>query len=387
MSNIEHEELIFKILEGNDINKEDALTIYSFSNSNLLYFMYLSTNIVFTRMRSIISHSKNVFIPITNLCRNNCSYCGFRKPIEDNSSYILKKEKILQIAKRGVTHNCKEALFTFGERPETKFNKIKKELNKWGYLNIIEYLQDLCEEVIKIGLFPHSNPGILEKEELKLLKDINASLGLMLENSSNRLCSRGGPHEFSPGKVPKLRIRTIELAGKLKIPFTTGILVGIGETEQERIESLLTIKKIHEKYNHIQEVIIQNFIPQKNTPMESHPPPNFLTMLKTIIIARLIFRDKMNIQAPPNLNPRNLSDLLLSGINDWGGISPVTHDFINPDMSWPKISELQRITENFYFKFKERLPIYPAFINDKFLPKFLKDQILSVVDEQGYIKE
>ncbi|NVM03179.1 MAG: 7,8-didemethyl-8-hydroxy-5-deazariboflavin synthase CofG [Candidatus Helarchaeota archaeon] len=387
MLSIEKKELLFKILKGKDINKEEALTIYSLSNSELLYFMYLSTNFVFNQFKGIVSFSKNIFIPLTNLCRNNCSYCGFRRSLNDDSSYILEKEKVIEIVKKGFKYNCKEALFTFGEKPEIKYDKIRKLLKKWGYSSIIEYLRDLCKEVIKIGLLPHSNPGILEKEELEILKDVNASLGLMLENSSDKLCGKGGPHEFSPGKVPELRIRTIELAGKLKIPFTTGILVGIGETEEERIESLLTIKKIHEKYGHIQEIIIQNFIPQKNTPMESHPPPDFSTMLKTIIIARFIFKDKINLQAPPNLNPKNLSDLLLSGINDWGGISPVTHDYINPDMSWPKISELQRITENYYFKLKQRLPIYPAFINDKFLPKFLKDKILSVVDEEGYLKE
>ncbi len=387
MLNTENMELLFKIIKGEAINKEDALTIYSLDKSSLLYFMYLSTNIVFNQLEGIISFSKNIFIPLTNLCRNNCLYCGFRRSPNDNSSYILEKDKVIEIVKKGLKYNCKEVLFTFGEKPETKYDKIRKLLKKWGYSSIIEYLRDLCEEVGKIGLFPHSNPGILEKEELELLKDVNASIGLMLENISHRLCDKGGPHEFSPGKVPKLRINTMELAGKLKIPFTTGILVGIGETVEERIDSLLIIKKLHEKYGHIQEIIIQNFVPQENTPMGSHPAPDFLTVLKTIVIARLIFRENINLQAPPNLNLKNLSDLLLSGINDWGGISPVTHDFINPEMSWPKISELSRITENFYFKLKERLPIYPSFINDKFLPKFLKEKILSVVDEEGYLKE
>lgn len=387
MSNSENLELIHKILENKELSRADALNIYTFTKKDLLYFMYLSAKIVFFQLDGIITFSKNVFIPITNFCRNNCLYCGFRKNPDDHNAFILEKEKVRKIAKEGVKYNCKEALFTFGEKPETKYDEIKDFLRKLGYYNIIEYLRDLCEEVIKIGLLPHTNAGVLEIEELKQLKDVNASLGLMLESISQRLCGRGQPHEFSPGKVPILRLNTIEQAGKLDIPFTTGILVGIGETDEERIDSIFSIKKINDKYGHIQEIIIQNFIPQKNTPMEFHPEPGLMTMIKTIVIARLIFRNKMNIQVAPNLNPKNLSELLLSGINDWGGISPITPDFINPSMNWQKVAKIRQITNKFHFKLKERLPIYPNFINDKFLPKLLKDKILSLVDYKGYIKE
>ncbi|MHA1298306.1 MAG: 7,8-didemethyl-8-hydroxy-5-deazariboflavin synthase CofG [Candidatus Helarchaeota archaeon] len=378
------QELFYKILEGKELNNAEALSIYSFSNEEFSYFMYLSRNIVFVDLGGIISYSKNIFIPVTNLCRNNCGYCGYRQELEN--SWFLNKMKVLDLVNKGKKHGCKEILFTFGEKPENKYKNVKKILKDWGYSSIIEYLVDLCEEVVKIGLFPHSNPGILEKEELRQLKDVNASLGLMLENSSNRLCEKGQPHEFSPGKAPELRIKTIKFAGKLKIPFTTGILVGIGETKEELIESLITLKKIHKKYGHIQEIIIQNFIPQRNTPMESHPPPDFMTLLKTIVIARFIFRNQMNIQAPPNLNPNNLSDLIQSGINDWGGISPITHDYINPNMEWPRIENIHQITDKSHYILKERLPIYPKFIIDKFLPKFLKEKILSVVDKDGFVK-
>ncbi|MHA1377829.1 MAG: 7,8-didemethyl-8-hydroxy-5-deazariboflavin synthase CofG [Candidatus Helarchaeota archaeon] len=387
MLDSEKEDLIFKILENKELTKGEALNIYSFSNEDLLYFMYLAKNIVFIDFNGIISFSKNVFIPVTNICRNKCNYCGFRRDIKDDSSWFLDKQKVIDIAKKGIKFNCKEALFTFGEKPEEKYEEIRGILKKIGYVSIIEYLRDLCEIVADIGLFPHSNPGVLTSQELKLLKEVNASLGLMLENSSMRLCEKGNPHEFSPGKNPELRLKTIELAGKMKIPFTTGILIGIGETKSEIVDSLFNIKKIQEKYGHIQEIIIQNFIPQKNTPMGSHPPPDFLLILKTLIISRLIFRDEMNIQVPPNLNPKNIEDILQSGINDWGGISPITHDYINPSMNWPIIENIRKITQNLNFILRERLPIYPEFINDRFLPKFLKERILSVVDNEGFVRD
>ncbi|MCP8309516.1 MAG: 7,8-didemethyl-8-hydroxy-5-deazariboflavin synthase CofG [archaeon] len=335
-----------------------------------------------------ITYSRKIFIPLTNICRNRCGYCGFRKEPDDNDAEIMEPSKVLSFAKAGSKANCTEALFTLGEKPEQRYQEVSEELKRSGYNSILEYLRDMCEMVIKkTGLLPHSNPGVMTKSELADLKDVNASMGLMLENVSNRLCDKGGPHEFSPSKRPELRLATIENAGQLKIPFTTGLLIGIGESPEEIIDSLYAIKKINEKYGHIQEIIIQNFRAKPKTPMESHSEPDVKDIVKTIALARLIFLGKMNIQAPPNLS-NEYSAYLSAGINDWGGISPVTKDFVNPEAPWPEIKVLKRVTEQKGFELKARLPVYPEFILNKadLLPKSLKSYIISLVDEEAFVK-
>ncbi|MCP8317425.1 MAG: 7,8-didemethyl-8-hydroxy-5-deazariboflavin synthase CofG, partial [archaeon] len=335
-----------------------------------------------------ITYSRKIFIPLTNICRNRCGYCGFRKEPDDNDAEIMKPSKVLSFAKAGSKAHCTEALFTLGEKPEQRYQEVSEELKRLGYNSTLEYLRDMCEIVIKkTGLLPHSNPGVMEKSELADLKEVNASMGLMLENVSNRLCDKGGPHEFSPGKRPELRLATIENAGQLKIPFTTGLLIGIGEFPDEIIDSLYAIKEINEKYGHIQEIIIQNFRAKPKTPMESHPEPNVKDIVKTIALARLIFLGKMNIQAPPNLS-NEYGAYLSAGINDWGGISPVTKDFVNPEAPWPEIKALKRITEQKGFELKARLPVYPEFILNKadLLPRSLKSYIISLVDEEAFVK-
>jgi FO synthase len=335
-----------------------------------------------------ITYSRKIFIPLTNICRNRCGYCNFRKEPSDNDAEIMKPSKVLSFAKAGSKAHCTEALFTLGEKPEQKYPEFNEELKRLGYSSTLEYLGDMCEMVIKKeGLLPHSNPGVMTKSELANLKEVNASMGLMLENVSNRLCNKGGPHEFSPGKIPELRLATIENAGQLKIPFTTGLLIGIGEFPEEIIDSLYSIKELNEKYGHIQEIIIQNFRAKPKTPMASHPEPTVKNIAKTIALARLIFLGKMNIQAPPNLS-NEYGAYLSAGINDWGGISPVTKDFINPEAPWPEISFLKRITEQKGFELKARLPIYPEFILNKahLLPKSLKSYIISLVNDEGLVK-
>ena len=322
-----------------------------------------------------ITFSKNIFVPLINLCRNECYYCGFRKNPSDPEVKLLKISEVKDLLNKAKEFNCKEVLLTFGEKPEEKYPEVLDELKKIGDFNSLhEYHMNICEMILNEGLLPHSNPGLLTFDELKDLKEVNASMGLMLESSSKRLCESGGPHEKSPTKNPEKRLEMIENAGKLKIPFTTGILIGIGETFTERIESLLDIRELHEKYGHIQEIIIQNFHPKMGTRMENRRPLSINEIIKTIYCARLIFKDTLSIQVPPNLNVHHLDILLFSGINDLGGISPITLDEINPEMRWPQIQKLEELCNNYGVKLEERLPVYPKYINSKFLSqKVLKN--------------
>ncbi|HUX99700.1 MAG TPA: 7,8-didemethyl-8-hydroxy-5-deazariboflavin synthase CofG [Candidatus Deferrimicrobium sp.] len=383
------DEIIQKILDNQPVKSKEVYSLYEIPFNHYPFLFLIANYLRQEANQNVISYSKNVFIDITHLCRNNCSYCGFRQePIELNS-VILRPEKIIEIARKAKDLGCKEALLTMGEKPELKYDIYRTILRSLGnYSTTIEYLRDVCEKIFnETGLLPHSNPGIMERDELSELKEVNASLGLMLENVSGRLLSKGAPHELSPGKAPKLRLNTIKLAGELKIPFTTGILVGIGESYQEQIDSLLEIKKLNDKFGHIQEIIIQNFLPKKNTPMEQHSPPSIIEMMKLVCLARIIFNGKMNIQVPPNLNPNSLELLLMSGTNDWGGISPLTQDYVNPERKWPSIQHLMEITHQTGFIIKERLPIYPEFVKkDTFISLKFKDHIKSLTDETGFVK-
>ncbi len=388
-SNLDSEvrEALYKSLEGREIKKEDAYHLIK--TDNLQALTSVASIIRNNSKGKRITYSRKIFIPLTNICRNRCGYCGFRKEPNDKDAEIMKPSKVLSFAKYGSEANCTEALFTLGEKPEKKYPEVKQELKRLGYSSTLEYLRDMCELVIeKTGLLPHSNPGVMTKRELADLKDVNASMGLMLENVSDRLCDKNGPHEFSPGKRPKLRLATIENAGQLKIPFTTGLLIGIGESPDEIVNSLYAIKEINEKYGHIQEIIIQNFRAKPKTSMQSHQEPNVKDIAKIIALARIIFLGKMNIQAPPNLS--NEYDAYLSaGINDWGGISPITKDFVNPEAPWPEINNLKKVTEQKGFELKARLPVYPEFILNKadFLPEPLKSYICSLVNDEGFVKE
>jgi 7,8-didemethyl-8-hydroxy-5-deazariboflavin synthase CofG subunit len=313
---------------------------------------------------TVITYSKKVFIPLTTLCRDYCSYCTFRKDPGQPGAHFMTPAEVLALAERARHAGCKEALFSLGDQPEKIFPEAREFLRQQGYPRTLDYLAAMCELVLeKTGLLPHANPGVMDRSALERLKDSNSSVGLMLENVSPRLMRDGLPHAKTPDKVPALRLRTIEEAGKLFIAFTTGILIGIGETMEERVDSLLAIRTLHEKYGHIQEVIIQNFRAKPDIPMAAHPEPSLEDMLRTIAIARLILGPHMNIQAPPNLSYNDFPRLLEAGINDWGGISPVTKDFINPEAAWPQIARLQSETESRGFTLRERLAIYPEFLD------------------------
>jgi 7,8-didemethyl-8-hydroxy-5-deazariboflavin synthase CofG subunit len=338
---------------------------------------------------NVITFSKKVFIPLTTLCRDYCSYCTFRKDPGQPGAHFMTPEEVLALAERARQGGCKEALFSLGDQPEKIFPEAREFLRTQGYSRTLDYLGAMCELVLeKTGLLPHANPGVMDRAALTRLKDSNASVGLMLENVSPRLMRDGLPHAKAPDKVPALRLRTIEEAGKLSIAFTTGILIGIGETMEERIDSLFAIRTLHEKYGHIQEVIIQNFRAKPEIPMAAHPEPSLDDMLRTIALARLILGPQMNVQAPPNLSYDDFPRLLEAGINDWGGISPVTKDFINPEAAWPQIARLQAETESRGFTLRERLALYPEFVSrEEFLSSRVRDRIAEVAGADGFARD
>lgn len=323
-----------------------------------------------------ITYSKNVFLPVTNLCRNRCAYCGFRGE-PGNGAWIMSKEEILELVKRGKKAGCSEALITCGERPE-KYDMMREKLDDWNYETFVDYIIDLSKEILKLNVLPHTNLGVLEKSELKRLRKWNASMGLMLESAVELPA-----HDHSPGKTPGLRLEMIENAGKLKIPFTTGILIGIGENWRDRITSLVKIRELHKKYGHIQEVIVQPFLPKSETPMEDRSRPDQSKILNTILTAKSIMPN-MSIQIPPNLTDNYLNYLLV-GVRDLGGISNITPDFINPDRPWPKIEKLEKELENKKFELKERLPIYPEFVKKPgFMSSEIKEVVKTLSDKEGY---
>ena len=312
---------------------------------------------------NVVTFSKKVFIPLTTLCRDYCSYCTFRKDPGQPGAHFMTPDEVLALAEQGCRAGCKEALFSLGDQPERIFPEARDFLREQGFSRTLDYLAAMCELVLdRVGLLPHANPGVMDGGILARLKDSNASVGLMLETVSPRLMRDGLPHAKAPDKVPALRLRTIEEAGKLNLAFTTGILIGIGETPGERVDSLFAIRALHEKYGHIQEVIVQNFRAKPDIPMAAHPEPGLEEMLRTLAIARLILGSEMNLQAPPNLSYGDFPRLLDAGINDWGGISPVTKDFINPEAAWPQIARLQGETEARGFILRERLALYPEFL-------------------------
>ncbi len=349
------------------IAREDAIQLAF--QSPLSQLLASATELRAQGKGNVITYSKKVFIPLTTLCRDYCSYCTFRKDPGQPGAHFMTPDEVLALAERARQAGCKEALFSLGDQPEKIFPEAREFLRAQGYSRTLDYLAAMCELVLeKTGLLPHANPGVMDRAALARLKDSNASVGLMLENVSPRLMRDGLPHAKAPDKVPALRLHTIEEAGKLSIAFTTGILIGIDETMEERIDSLFAIRALHEKYGHIQEVIIQNFRAKPEIPMATHPEPSLEDMLRTIALARLILGPQMNIQAPPNLSYDDFPRLLDAGINDWGGISPITKDFINPEAAWPQIARLQSETESRGFLLRERLAIYAEFLpQEKFL--------------------
>ena len=332
-----------------------------------------------THWGKIITYSRKVFIPLTNMCRDTCGYCTFVKDPNSPEANILSPEQVMKIVKTGERKGCKEALLSLGEKPELKHNQAKEKLKLLGFTSMVDYLAEICEMIInESSLLPHVNPGTMSEADILLLRPFSASMGMMLETISKRLNKKNGPHYACPDKVPLQRIRTLERAGKNKVPFTTGLLIGIGETWNERLEALNLINDIHKEYGNIQEVIIQNFQPKPDIAMSSHPTLDIEEILKTIAVARIILSPDISLQAPPNLHPEHLS-YLEAGINDWGGISPLTIDFINPEMEWPEINDLSQRMSFKGYKLRERLTVYPKYIYEK--KNFLSSEIRSQISK------
>ena len=361
-----------------NLNKEDILHILNATDSEIIEYM---AETVKYRENNLITYSKNIFIPLTEICRNDCGYCNFKKNPDDPEAIILKrKEEVLADLKEAEGYGCKEALFTFGEDADEE-EIVQLKLAEYGYEKMIDYVVDICQMTLdETTLIPHTNGGNYSYDDLKRLKEVNASMGLMLENSSNRLMELPA-HNKSPGKNPMLRLETIENAGKLKIPYTTGILIGIGETKEEVAESLLAIRDLYDRYGHIQEVIIQNFTPIPGIEMENWPEPSFLDMIRTVTATTLVFEDTdVSIQVPPNLNNDTAQIFLLCGADDWGGVSPVSPDYVNITSPWPGIDELKKITEDAGFKLTERLCVYDKYFNEKWLNDSLLEKISKITD-------
>lgn len=310
-----------------------------------------------------ITFSRKVFIPLTNMCRNDCGYCVFVKRPGDPTAGFLAPSEVVDIARRGERLGCKEALFSLGERPELRYTEAATILSELGYASTIDYLIDSCRLVLEhTSLIPHVNAGTLSEPEIAKLRDVSGSMGMMLENVSRRLTGRGQAHYACPDKSPVLRLRTIAAAGRLHVPFTTGILIGIGESWKDRVDSLIAIDDLHRRYGNVQEVIVQNFRAKAGTAMSDWIEPSSADMSRTLAVARLLLDPTISLQAPPNLED-NFEDYIHAGINDWGGISPVTADHINPERAWPTLAELSRRTVSKGYRLAERLTVYPRYLD------------------------
>ncbi len=337
----------------------------------------------------IVSFSPKVFIPLTRLCRDTCGYCTFRTDPSSDPRLYMTPEEVLAVARAGERLGCTEALFTLGERPEQRFPEARRWLAARGHRSTLSYLREAAALVLReTSLWPHLNPGTMSRAEMTSLRDVSASMGLMLESVSARLCGPGGPHEHAPSKHPRARLRTLEAAGMLRVPFTTGLLVGIGETPLERVETLLAIRESHARWGQVQEVIIQNFRAKPNTPMASTPEPGVGDVMRTAAVARLVLGPRANIQVPPNLTARAFPAYLDAGINDWGGISPLTIDYVNPEAPWPQISLLRASTEAAGLDLRARLPVYPEYIlhHPEYLASPLRDRLSMATDPDGFAK-
>jgi 7,8-didemethyl-8-hydroxy-5-deazariboflavin synthase CofG subunit len=336
----------------------------------------------------VITYSRKVFLPLTNLCRDYCGYCTFRRDPGEPGAHTMTPEEVLAVARAGEKLGCTEALFSLGDKPELLFPEMRDTLRHLGYKSTLHYLEAMCELVLReTSLLSHPNPGLLSAEWIARLAAVSPSMGLMLETVNPALLAPGAAHDNAPDKVPAKRLRTIEEAGKQRVPFTTGLLIGIGETPEDRVETLLAIRDLHERYRHIQEVIVQNFRAKPSIPMAHAPEPGQGEMLRAVAVARLLMPN-VNIQAPPNLNAPYYEELLEAGINDWGGISPLTPDYINPEKPWPHLEHLRLRTESKGFQLRQRLPVYPEFLSAAMSkPGLLTEKLKSARDSNGLARE
>ncbi len=383
LSNLQFDfEIIHKINESEEIKKEQIFELIEDVPKQVIF--ETASKLRDKNKGKVVSFSKKAFFNIINLCRDTCSYCTYKAEPDDTKLSLMDEQTVKKLAELAKKYNCTEALFVTGERPEQKYQEAKEWLRKQGFSSTTEYLIHCSEIVLKQGVFPHTNAGNLAKNEMKELAKTNVSMGVMLENSSVRLREEGMPHQDAPSKEPLARLNILKNAGELKIPMTTGILVGIGETLEECIQSIYDIKKIHQKYGNIQEIILQNFHPKPKTSMFEHSTPEESYFKMVVALCRIIMPGA-NIQIPPNLSPDNYNEFLSVGINDWGGISPITSDYVNPEFSWPNIQNVEKKCGNLGFSLKARFPVYPEFV--PLINNNLKQRISLIADEKNYVKE
>jgi FO synthase len=378
------DDVLTRVAAGRRLSAPEALTLADCTNPQPL--MRVAAALRDEGHGDLVSYSRKVFIPLTQLCRDVCHYCTFAHPPRRGESPYLDADQVLAISRAGARAGCHEALFTLGDKPELRYAAAREALERLGYETTLSYLAAMAELVWReTGLLPHLNPGVMTRADIDRLRRVSVSQGIMLESAAERLRRRGGPHFGSPDKDPALRLETIRAAGEAAVPFTSGILIGIGETRRERIESLLALRDLHERYGHLQEIIIQNFRAKPGTRMAQAPEPDLDDHLWTIAVARLIFGPEMNIQAPPNLNPDGLAQMIAAGINDWGGVSPVTPDHVNPEAPWPALDRLAERTAAAGKLLVERLAIYPAYARapERWLDPASRTPVLQVIDAQG----
>jgi len=377
-------ESLNNILENKPVSHQDAMEICqkAVENPNDLFSVAQSLRKKFKK--DSVTFSKKAFFNIVNLCKDTCSYCTYKSEPGEAKLSLMSKQQISELLGLAKKYRCVEALFVTGEQPEQRYQEARDWLKENGFKTTAEYLIHASELALETGLFPHTNAGNLNYEEMKELKKTNVSMGIMLENVSERLTEKGMPHHLAASKRPKTRLEILENSGKLGIPMTTGILVGIGETMEEIIDSLFAIKQLNDRHGNIQEVILQNFQPKPDTKMRDEPSADEKNFKLVVALSRIIM-PQMNIQIPPNLSPKSYQSFLSVGINDWGGISPLTPDFVNPEFSWPEINKVNENSKKAGFNLKCRFPIYPEFFS--FISKELRDKISVIQNEEGFVKE
>lgn len=377
-------ESLNRILDGKDISLQDAFEIFEKSEKDPRELFQTAQSLREQHKSKTVSFSKKVFFNLINLCKDTCSYCTYKAEPNESKLSLMSKNSVLELLTLAKKFNCVEALFVTGERPEQKYDEAKKWLKENGFSSTVEYLVYASEMAISKDLFPHTNAGNLTKSEMRELQKTNPSMGLMLENVSERLTQKGMPHHLASSKKPQNRLHVLQDAGELGIPMTTGLLIGIGETPIEVIESIFAIKNLNERFSNIQEIILQNFQPKLDTKMKNFPSAQE-NYFKIVVALTRIIMPKMNIQIPPNLSPNSYQSFLTIGINDWGGISPLTPDYVNPEFQWPEINNIEQHTNNAGFNLECRFPVYPEFFS--FLNTQLKEKISYMKTEQGFVKE
>lgn len=373
-----------RILDGKKISKNQAYEIFDQTKNNTVELFKTASTLRNIHKGKTVTFSKKAFFNLVNLCRDTCSYCTYKSDPGEQKLSLMSKKNVQELAALAKKYRCTEALFVTGERPEQKYPEAREWLKENGFSTTAEYLVHASEIALDEGLFPHTNAGNLTKSEINDLKKTNVSMGLMLENSSERLAEESMPHYLAPSKSPKARLKVLENAGEIKMPMTTGVLVGIGETPYEIIDSLFAIKNIHDRFSHIQEVILQNFQPKQDTKMRDVPAAEE-NYFKTMVAISRIIMPKMNIQIPPNLSPNSYQYFLDAGINDWGGISPLTQDHVNPEFGWPQIEFVKKHTYDAGFELKARFPAYPEMFG--MISPELYEKMTCIMDGAGHVTE